>query len=135
VSVRRPFAYVLPADRVRVAEHLRLHNIAVETMEGDATLPCETYHILAREATSSPDVGTETRTETVFWVRAERGDVRVRKGDFVVRMAQPLANVAIYLLEPHSDDGLARWGFFDDLKAGDVYPVRRVAQAAGIPSR
>ena len=28
-------------------------------------------------------------------------------------MAQPLANVAAYLLEPESDDGLLVWNFFD----------------------
>jgi hypothetical protein len=28
-------------------------------------------------------------------------------------MAQPLANVAAYLLEPESDDGLLVWNFLD----------------------
>jgi hypothetical protein len=30
-----------------------------------------------------------------------------------VRTAQPLANVAAYLLEPQSNDGLVTWNFFD----------------------
>ena len=36
---------------------------------------------------------------------------------------------ATYLLEPHSDDGLARWGWFPALRPGDVFPVRRLLAA------
>jgi hypothetical protein len=36
-----------------------------------------------------------------------------KKGDFVVDLAQPLGNLAFYLLEPESDDGLVTWNFFD----------------------
>ena len=52
--------------------------------------------------------------------------------DWVVPMDQPLAHVAIYLLEPQSDDGLVRWGWFDALSAGDVYPVLRLPGPAGL---
>ncbi|MBE3086869.1 MAG: hypothetical protein IMZ64_11710, partial [Bacteroidetes bacterium] len=34
-------------------------------------------------------------------------------GTIVVRTAQPLANVAAYLLEPQSNDGMMTWNFFD----------------------
>jgi hypothetical protein len=34
-------------------------------------------------------------------------------GTYFVSTAQPLANVAAYLLEPESDDGLVVWNFFD----------------------
>ena len=34
-------------------------------------------------------------------------------GDYQVDMAQPLANLIFYLLEPQSDDGLLTWNFFD----------------------
>jgi len=135
ISVRRPFAYVIPADRSRIAGHLRLHNVVVEELTADFATRGESYVVLGRESTYSPDVGHEQRFETVFWVRAERGDVKAKKGDFVVRTAQPLANVAIYLLEPQSDDGVARWNFLDDLKAGDVYPVRRILEPSELPIR
>jgi len=46
----------------------------------------------------------------------------------VVTTGQPLGNLAVLMLEPLSEDGLATWGFFDAfLKAdGGEYPVRRV---------
>ena len=135
ISVRRPFAYLIPAACSRAVDHLRLHNVVVEELTADAALKCESYHVMSKESTHSPDVGNEKRSETVLWTRAERVELRAKKGDFLVRTAQPLAHVAIYLLEPQSDDGLVRWNFFDDLKAGDVYPVRRVPDPADIPSR
>jgi hypothetical protein len=36
-----------------------------------------------------------------------------QKGDYLIDLAQPLANLIFYLLEPQSDDGLLSWNFFD----------------------
>ena len=36
-----------------------------------------------------------------------------KKGDYYVDLAQPLGNLAFYLLEPESDDGFITWNFFD----------------------
>ncbi|MBI2933070.1 MAG: M14 family metallopeptidase [Planctomycetes bacterium] len=135
ISVRRPYAYLIPASCARVVEHLRLHNVAVEELAGNLQVPAEAYTILARESTVSPDVGTTERFETVFWVRAERAPASAHAGDFIVRTAQPSAHVAMYLLEPLSDDGFVRWNFFDELKAGDVYPIRRIPQPVELPAR
>ncbi|MGC5276209.1 hypothetical protein ACPXAM_24025, partial [Escherichia coli] len=35
------------------------------------------------------------------------------KGDYMIDLAQPLANLIFYMLEPQSDDGLLCWNFFD----------------------
>jgi hypothetical protein len=53
----------------------------------------------------------------------------VSAGSFVVRTAQPLGLLAMLLLEPQSDDGLATWNVFDrSLRAGADYPVQRLVQ-------
>ncbi len=134
VRVRRPFAYVIEASCARVIETLRAHNIVVEELSKDALVPCETYHVLGKDQTVSPDVGTAERFESVFFVRSERTVLAASKGDLVVRMAQPLANLAIYLLEPQSDDGLVRWNFFDHVKTGSPFPVRRVPEPVDLPT-
>lgn len=103
-----------------------MHNVAVEELAADASLEGESYVVLAREATVSPDVGSMERFETVFWTRKERRTLQARAGDFVVRMAQPAAHIALYLLEPESDDGLVRWNFFDELLPGATYPIARI---------
>ncbi len=139
VSVRRPRAYAFPGARDDVAEFLRLHNIQVRragrAFAGLQRVEC--YVVLGKEPTRSPDVGYDARQETVLHVRRESVTLEIQEDDYVVETAQPLANVAIYLLEPQSDDGMARWGHFDHCAPGEVYPVVRVpcADALRAPPR
>jgi hypothetical protein len=51
-----------------------------------------------------------------------------------VRANQPLAILALYLLEPQSDDGLVTWNFMDAwLRPGAPYPLLRVSQRITAP--
>jgi len=51
----------------------------------------------------------------------------VESGSFMVDTSQPLGLLAVYMLEPQSDDGLVTWNYFDsELKPGGVFPVSRV---------
>ena len=53
-------------------------------------------------------------------------------GTIIVRSAQPLANIAAYLLEPQSNEGMVTWNFFDRYLVPqwgmgyNTYPVYRV---------
>jgi len=134
ISVRRPRGYLVPAARMDVVDHLRAHNVDVERVPPEhATTRVERYVVLSKESTHSPDVGNAPRRETVLFVRRETLDgFASAAGDWFVPMDQPLAHVAIYLLEPESDDGLVRWRWFDALAPGDVYPVLRVPGKAGL---
>jgi hypothetical protein len=133
IRVRRPRGYLVPAARQDVVDHLRAHNVDVERVPVEfATTRVERYVVLGRETTFSPDVGNEPRRESVLFVRKETAEHAAGPGDWFVPMDQSLAHVAIYLLEPESDDGLVRWGWFDSLAAGDVYPVLRVPGRAGL---
>jgi len=55
-----------------------------------------------------------------------------------IPLAQPLANVASYLLEPESDDGLLVWNFFDRYivpqwgRGTLVYPVYKLMKPANL---
>jgi hypothetical protein len=44
------------------------------------------------------------------FLKARQG---VQAGDYLVDLRQNLAYLIFYLLEPQSDDGLARWNFLD----------------------
>jgi hypothetical protein len=133
IGVRRPRGYLVPAARTDVVDHLRAHNVDVERVPPEhAKTRVERYVVLAKETTFSPDVGNQPRRETVLFVRRETADHASQQGDWFVPMDQPLAHVAIYLLEPESDDGLVRWGWFDALAPGDAYPVLRVPGKAGL---
>ncbi|MBT3244526.1 MAG: hypothetical protein HN352_15365, partial [Bacteroidetes bacterium] len=46
-----------------------------------------------------------------------------KSGDYKVDLAQPLAWLVFYMMEPQSDDGLVYWNYFDEYlesnKAGE----------------
>jgi hypothetical protein len=56
-------------------------------------------------------------------------------GTIIIRTAQPLANLAAYLLEPQSNDGLIVWNFFDRYLVPqwgvgyNPYPVYKVLES------
>jgi hypothetical protein len=122
--VRRPFAYVVPDA---VVPRLQNHNIRVERTTRPLTARVERYLVLDVKMTHSPDVGTHTLLERVLWTRTETASQTLPAGAAIVPMAQPLAHVAMYLLEPESDDGFARWDLMGtEFKPGSEYPVGRI---------
>ena len=66
------------------------------------------------------------RRLTGSWVATDP-TMTLPPGTWVVRMNQPLARLAFYLLEPMSDDGLVNWNVLDDQLGADVkvYPILR----------
>ena len=136
-SVPRPWAWLVPAN---LGPRLAEHGVRFEKCRLHGAIEAEASVVTAVERTKSPDVtgsvapaggagigeGT-TRWETVLTVRRERRRVTPPPGLLLVRAAQPLGNLALYLLEPESDDGFARWGFLDDrIHVGQPFPVIRV---------
>ncbi len=140
VSVPRPFAYLVKLPSIRaigaIAAKLRQHNVDVEALSAPLDLDVEAYAVLSSEKTASPDICTGIeRFETVLSVRKERRTVHFDTGTLVVPTAQRLGNLAIYLLEPESDDGLARWEFFDSaVEIGEPFPVYRVPTPTKLPA-
>lgn len=130
-SVVRPFGYVVPAGRASALARVASHHLERRVLAAPATLDVEAYRVASKTPTESPDVGDAPRTETVFTVEATRVRQAFAPGDVFVPTAQPWGHLVVYLLEPHSDDGLARWGHFDDVEVGDLFPVVRVLADPG----
>jgi hypothetical protein len=147
--VTTPWAYLAPAS---LAERLRGHGVAFETLASDAEVDVESYVVLASEKTFSPDVAGAVpppgkaevplsqkpppkRFETVLTVRSERRKQSFPKGTLLVRTAQLTGTLAVYLLEPCSDDGFARWEFLDaQIAVGKPYPVHRLNAPVELPA-
>lgn len=129
VSVPRPYAYLVTASDI--ARKLAQHRVELRELVGPVDLEVEQYIIVAAEKTTSPDICTGIeRFETVLSVRKERARVHFEGGTLVVLTAQRLGNLVVYLLEPESDDGLARWEFFDPhIRVGEPFPVSRVGRS------
>jgi hypothetical protein len=149
-TVTMPYAYLAPPV---LAERLLGHGVTFSSLATPVEMATESYLILARDETFSPDVAAEVppagrgevplsakpkivRFETVLTVRAERRLVRVPAGTLVVPTAQRAGVLAMYLLEPHSDDGFARWQYLDELlDVGQLYPVHRLVEAPPGPTK
>ncbi|MCH7872664.1 MAG: DPP IV N-terminal domain-containing protein, partial [Planctomycetes bacterium] len=130
LSVRRPFAYLFPATLHRIVEKLQQHGIEVEELREDIELDLEVY-----------DVQKVTRAERAFQkhnlvtlqVESRIEARRVQAGTILVRTGQQLGTLAVQLLEPQSEDGLATWNFFDNaLYQGQPFPVVRLPEPAAV---
>lgn len=106
-----PTSYILPAQFVALAENLKMHGIAVETLTKSITAQGEVFQIEKFDKARQAFQGHALAQAEGKFVPATR---RFKKGDFKVTVAQPLGNLIFYLLEPQSDDGLLTWNFFDD---------------------
>jgi hypothetical protein len=127
LSVRRPHAYILAPGLEHVAPKLRQHGIAVEPFSGDATVEVYTISRIDR-------AGQELQGHRLVQLEV---DAAVERRSFaarvLVRTAQPLGTLAVYLLEPESEDGLAAWNFLDEhLREGGEYPVYRVRSSGDL---
>jgi hypothetical protein len=133
VAVRRPYGYLVMAPEI--GEKLRQHGIETRALDADSELDVEAAVVLAAEKTTSPDICTGIeRFETVLSVRQERRRVRFPAGTLFVPTAQRLGNLVVYLLEPESDDGLARWEFFDrHIEIGSPFPAYRLPIPTSLP--
>ncbi len=105
-----PKGYIIPAEFANIAEHLRNHGVTVTELKKTVRVKGETY-----KATGLTKA--RRRFEKHFMATIEGGfeadSRKFKKGDFMVDLAQPLANLIFYMLEAESDDGLVTWNFFD----------------------
>ncbi len=134
-SVALPGAYIFRADPALkpAVEILLAHGISVEELTEPVTLEVESYVV---DRVSRAQRAYQGHRETRVDVRALRATLDFPEGSMLVRMAQPLANLAFYLLEPESDDGLVTWNLLDGLLgAGQEYPIHRILKNPELPSR
>jgi dipeptidyl-peptidase-4 len=131
VSVTRPYAYIIDPGLDGVIEKLRQHGIEVEPFDGEAIV--ERYSVTKIDRAKRKFQGHRLLT---LDVEARDVEVRYEDGAMIVRTAQPLGTLAVYLLEPRSADGLAAWNFLDDhLAVGAAYPIARVRSARDLQGR
>ncbi|MDG3003681.1 DPP IV N-terminal domain-containing protein [Paludisphaera mucosa] len=129
-SVARPYAYLVPADQVEAATLLQRHGVVVQELREDLDLDVEIYRI--DDVSSKSSTGWDSQNVQDLRVTPRTESRRIPAGTLVVKDAQALGALAATLLEPRSEDGLATWKTFPDLKAGGDFPVLRLLKPADL---
>jgi len=122
-SVVRPLGYLIPPGHERVLDNLLRHGVRFEPAP-EGPVRVEASRILEIQRAER-----EFQGHRMTLLETQRGEVIVRpdEGWTLVRTAQPMGNLIVYLLEAESEDGLAAWNFFEgELEVGRDYPVHRV---------
>lgn len=130
-----PYAWIIRADQAALVEHLRRHGLYIEQPVAAGVVRGEQFLIDSVVRESRPFQGhQETRLEG-RWQTVD--SIALGPTDYIVR-AQPLGILALYLLEPQSDDGLVTWNFMDSwlpppgAAGGARYPIVRVPDPVSV---
>ncbi|MGH7651014.1 MAG: M14 family metallopeptidase [Gemmatimonadaceae bacterium] len=119
-----PAAYVIAPEDGAVAALLRLHGLRVDESDSAWTARGESFVI---DSIATNERSFQGHHEVSLKGHWERGIQSLAAKSYIVSTAQPRGALAVYLLEPESDDGLTTWNFFDSqLRKGGKYPVRRI---------
>ena len=110
VEATLPRGYIIPAELKEIADHLIKQGVEVKELDKNYRAEGESFTVTKLTKSQRPFEGHNMATvEGEFKTTTKR----VRKGDYWIDLAQPLANLIFYMLEPQSDDGLVNWNFFD----------------------
>ncbi|MFY0591739.1 M14 family metallopeptidase [Roseivirga sp.] len=105
-----PKGYIIPKEFADIAQHLMNHGVEVVELKKNTRAKGEVFTATKLTRAARPFEKHNIATIEGTYKAANK---KFGKGDFWVDLAQPLANLIFYLLEPESDDGLVTWNFFD----------------------
>jgi hypothetical protein len=137
-NVRFPFAYIITTHDPMITDVLKLHGIKMEVLAADSKLDVQRFDISELKGANRLNQGHYTNSINGKY---DSETITFPVGTLVVRTAQPLANLAAYLLEPQSNDGLVLWNFFDRYLVPqwgygyNPYPVYKVMEKVDIKTR
>lgn len=133
-SVPVPAAYAIPPERDDIVRALRMHGVIVERTVAPVEAAVTAFTVDSISHAKRPFQGHNETTLHGRWL-APRTATLVA-GTYLVPTAQSLGAVAVYLLEPESDDGLVTWNTLDGvLHDGAEFPVVRVPAAPAVARR
>ena len=136
-NVRFPFAYLITIKDPAIIEVLKIHGIKFEKLIADSRIDVQRFDIIELKGSAKLNQGHYTNTIEGKYVN---GPVDFPAGTIIVRTAQPLGDLAAYLLEPQSNDGLLFWNFLDRYLVPqwgigyNPYPVFKVLDKTDIKS-
>jgi dipeptidyl-peptidase-4 len=133
-SVPKPFGYLLSPGESRIADRLLKHGIPLQRLTKELTLDVTGFRVVAvRRAGTASSSGELVELE----VQAERVQgFQALPGTYFIPVQGPLGVLTVNLLEPESQDGLARWNFFAHVqRPGQLLPLFRLDQPTEVKNR
>jgi hypothetical protein len=109
-SVKFPYAYLITTLDPKIIGLVKMHGIKMEKLAAETPIEVQRFIITSLKGSSKLNQGHYTNTIKGSYISET---IDFPAGTIVVRTAQPLGNLAAYLLEPQSDDGLTFWNFLD----------------------
>jgi murein tripeptide amidase MpaA len=128
-SVRFPFAWILTINDKEVLDLLRLHGIKIERVIEPLKCDAERFEITGLKAATNLNQGHYLNSISGRYINET---IDFPAGTIIIKASQPLANLAAYLLEPQSNDGLLTWNYLDRYLVPqwgygfNQYPVYRI---------
>lgn len=136
-SIKMPYAYILSVPDPAVLELFYAHGIQMEKLDENITIQVEQFNITELNPTGRLYQGHYMNTINGEF---ETVSLEFATGTYLIKTAQPLGNLAAYLFEPLSDDGLVKWNFLDSYLVPQwgrgfyPYPVYRLMEDPEIKS-
>jgi len=111
--ITRPKGYWVPAFCDEIIERLKLHGIEMETISEAREVKVEMYRIENPkiENESHQPIPYEGHMQVSGDTKSEIRNEIFPSGSVYISTDQPLGDLAIMLLEPHSKDSFFSWGF------------------------
>jgi hypothetical protein len=128
-AVAPPISYIVPVQWSDVIEVLKAHGLETHTLFEATEIEVESYRFTNVMWPAGPFEGRHIPRFEVEPITQTR---TFHAGSLVVPVAQPLARVALNLLEPQAPDSFARWGFFnaifEEKEYGEPYVLEALAR-------
>jgi hypothetical protein len=124
-SETRPAGYYIPPSLPDVADLMIRQGVTVTRVPEQTRVVAEVFRVDSLRAMPYAFEGHRMVTVEGAWQPADSLDVPA--GSWFVDTDQPYGTLAVYLLEPASEDGVVAWNFVDRLLGrGRGYPIVRV---------
>ncbi len=113
LKVKIPDAYIVPQGWHNVIDLLKLNSVKMHVLERDSTITVESYKIEDYKTREMPFEGHYLHYQVT--VSKNNQNITFKKGDVIIKTAQPSFRYIIETLEPQAPDSFFNWNFFDTI--------------------
>lgn len=113
LTVTKPIAYVIPKAWDKVIGLLKLNNVKMKQLVGDAKLNVQMYYIGEMKTGTRPYEGHYQHSAVNL--NPVMQDVQFYDGDYIVYVNQANNRYIVETLEPQAIDSFFNWNFFDSI--------------------